>query len=62
MKYSELKKLLRKNGCYKNSEGANHEIWYSPKTKKTFPVGRHNTEDVPKGTFNAILSQSGIKE
>ena len=62
MKYSELKKLLRQSGCYKESEGSNHEIWYSPMTSKTFPVGRHNTEDVPKGTLNAILKQSGMKE
>ena len=30
MRYSELKRLLRKNGCYKTSEGARHEEWYSP--------------------------------
>ena len=41
MKYSELKKLLKKNGCRMEREGANHELWYSPITGKTFPVGRH---------------------
>ena len=62
MKYSELKKMLTQNGCYKESEGSRHESWFSPITNKTFPVGRHNNEDVPKGTVNAILKQSGIKE
>jgi hypothetical protein len=36
MKYSELKKLLKKNGCYLVREGANHEQWFSPKNGKTF--------------------------
>ena len=61
MKYSELKKLLIKNGCLKESEGTNHEIWFSPITGKTFPVGRHDSEDVKKGIYNAILKQAGIK-
>jgi len=61
MKYSELKKILKKNGCYLKSEGANHEIWHSPITGTAFTVGRHNTQDVKKGTLNGILKQSGIK-
>ena len=62
MKYSELKKKLMREGCYKAEEGSRHELWFSPKTNKMFPVGRHNSEDVPKGTLNSILKQSGLKE
>ena len=29
MRTGELKKKLRKAGCYKIREGGNHEIWYS---------------------------------
>jgi len=61
MKYSELKRILKQNDCYKHGEGANHEIWFSPINNRTFPIGRHKSEDVPKGTLNAILKQSGIK-
>jgi predicted RNA binding protein YcfA (HicA-like mRNA interferase family) len=61
MKYSELKKILKHNGCYKESEGSKHEIWFSPITNSLFAVGRHNSEDVPIGTLNAILKKSGIK-
>jgi len=61
MKYSELKKLLRKNGCYKQSEGARHENWFSDETNKIFQVGRHDTQDVKKGTLNRILKDAGIK-
>jgi len=61
MKYSELKKILKQNECYIDSEGGKHELWYSPITGNLFSVGRHNTEDVKKGTLNSILKQAGIK-
>jgi predicted RNA binding protein YcfA (HicA-like mRNA interferase family) len=61
MKCSELKKLLRKYNCRKQSEGARHENWYSPKTNKIFQVGRHDTQDVKTGTLNKILKDAGLK-
>ena len=61
MKFSELKRKLRKYGCYKLSEGANHEEWFSPITSKPFQVGRHDYQDVKKGTYHAILKQAGIE-
>lgn len=61
MTYSELKKQLKKIGCYKHHEGGNHEIWYSPKTGKQFPVGRHKKEDVPQGTLKSIKADSGLE-
>ena len=59
--YSELKRLLKKAGCRKVSEGTNHEFWYSPITQKSFPVGRHNTQEVATGTFKSIMADAGIK-
>ena len=61
MKYSELKRLLKNNGCEFRHEGRRHEIWYSPKTGNEFPVGRHNAQDVAPGTFKAIMKQAGIE-
>lgn len=61
MKYSELKKELRKLGCYLSHEGANHEMWFSPVTGQKFPVSRHNTEDVPTGTLKSIKRAAGLK-
>jgi len=61
MKYSELKKLLRKSGCYKQSEGTRHENWFSPKTNRVFQIGRHTTEDVKKGILSRILKDAGLK-
>jgi predicted RNA binding protein YcfA (HicA-like mRNA interferase family) len=61
MKYSELEQLLRKAGCTIYREGANHTQWYSPITGKIFQVGQHKSEDVKKGTLNAILRDAGLK-
>ncbi len=60
MTYNELKRQLKKKGCYFLRDGANHEIWYSPITGKQFPVGRHNSEEVRRGTLQSILKRSGI--
>ncbi len=61
MTYGELKKLLKKNKCYLEREGSRHEIWYSPITRGYFPVGRHNKEEVKKGTLVTILNAAGLK-
>ena len=61
IKYSELEKMLKKAGCYKYREGANHTVWYSPITGNLFTVGRHRSEDVKTGTLNSILKEAGLK-
>ncbi len=61
MKYSELEKMLKAAGCKVTREGSNHTMWYSPITGQTFPVGRHKTEDVKKGTLKSILTAAGLK-
>ena len=60
MKTSELQKLLKKNGCYIVRHGSNHDIWCSPITCKEFPVPRHPSQDVKKGTFNSIKKDAGF--
>ena len=61
MKYSELTKKLKKNGCLFKEYGTNHDIWYSPVTEKTFVVPRHKTQEVKTGIANAIMKQAGLK-
>ena len=61
IKYSELERELRKNGCYILKEGSNHSIWYSPITDQKFTVPRHKTQDVPKGTLRSILKAAGLE-
>lgn len=61
MKTSELKKLLKKGGCHFLKDGGRHEIWYSPITKRKFAVGRHDSQEVKKGTAEDILKEAGLK-
>jgi len=61
LRYSELKKLLKKNGCSLFREGKSHEIWFSPKTNAYFTVGRHNGEEVATGTLKSIKKDAGLE-
>lgn len=61
MKTSELKKILKKNGCYLRRQGGNHEIWYSPITGKVFAIGRHGSQEIATGTARKILEEAGIQ-
>ncbi|NLI20759.1 MAG: type II toxin-antitoxin system HicA family toxin [Clostridiales bacterium] len=61
MKVSEMKRILRDGKCYKDWEGANHEMWYSPVSKQHFPVPRHNAQELKKGTAERILKEAGLK-
>lgn len=60
MKVSELVKILKKNRCYLKRHGKNHDIWYSEITGKQFPVPRHPSQDIPKGTFENIKEDAGF--
>lgn len=60
MKVSELVRLLETSGCSIYRRGANHDIWFSPITGKTFPVSRHKTEDLKPKTLESIKSKAGI--
>lgn len=61
MKCSELKRLLRKQGCNIVSHGGRHDKWYSPISKCYFQVPRHDSQELKTGTANAILKDAGIK-
>ena len=61
MTYGEIKRQLKKIGCYLVREGKRHELWYSLVTGETFPVGRHNTEEVKNGTEQSIRKAAGLK-
>lgn len=61
MRYSELEKDLKKIKCVIVRQGANHTMWYSPITGKTFPVSRHKTEEIPVGTLRSIKRDAGLE-
>ena len=56
----ELKREFKKAGCYKTSEGKNHEWWYSPITGREFQIGRHDNEEVKPKTEATIRKQAGV--
>lgn len=60
MKSSELKLLLRTNGCFLVRQGTSHEIWESPVTGERFPVPRHDSQEIRTGTLENIKKQAGI--
>jgi len=54
-----VRKVLLDNGCFFVRRGkGDHDIWYSPITKRSFPV-----DGVIKSRHvaNAIMKQSGIE-
>jgi predicted RNA binding protein YcfA (HicA-like mRNA interferase family) len=56
--YRELTQRLRDAGCRFVREGkGSHEIWYSPITRRHFPVP---SNIVIRITANAILKQVGL--
>jgi predicted RNA binding protein YcfA (HicA-like mRNA interferase family) len=61
MKYSELKRFLRKQGCYCYEEGVNHEKWLNLETNGRTVIGRHDTQEVKPGTLKGILKDLKIQ-
>jgi len=61
MKYAEVEKRLKKEGCYFLKNGSNHPIWKSPITGLQFSMSYHRSEEVPFGTLKGISVQSGVK-
>ena len=60
MKVSELKKRLRKGGCYQLSSGKEHDVWFSPITNAKIRIPRHQSKELAIGTLNTILKQAGL--
>ncbi|MBQ3740060.1 MAG: type II toxin-antitoxin system HicA family toxin [Bacteroidales bacterium] len=40
--------------------GKRHDLWFSPITNSVFPIPRHGAKEVPDGTLDDIIKQSGI--
>jgi hypothetical protein len=56
----EVKRILRENNCYKARQGkGDHEIWYSPRTNRHFPV---DSKILSRHTANGVLKQAGLEK
>ena len=50
--------MLGENGCYFERPGkGDHEIWFSPISKRRFPV---DSKIKSRHTANAVLKQAGL--
>ena len=55
---AELKKILSARECYRKRAGkGDHDIWYSPKSGKSFPV---DSKIKSRHTANEVLKQAGF--
>ena len=53
----DVRRILREAGCYLVRQGkGDHEIWYSPVTKTTFPV---DGKIVSRHSANGVLKNAG---
>lgn len=59
MKRSELLKLFSKNNIKFLQHGKRHDLYYSPITRKKFPVPRH-AKEIAEGTLKSILKDAGL--
>ena len=64
MKYREVLRILRDNGfSYKRDGKGKHTIWEGKHSGKTYVVTLSYDQegnDVPKGTLDNIIRQSGL--
>jgi predicted RNA binding protein YcfA (HicA-like mRNA interferase family) len=60
MKFSELYRLLEKDGWVLKKQGAKHARYAKP-GHASIPVGRHPAREVPTGTLKAIQRETGLK-
>jgi predicted RNA binding protein YcfA (HicA-like mRNA interferase family) len=61
MKVKELLKMLEENEWSLSRTRGSHRQYKHPSRPGTVTIAGKPSADVPKGTLNAILKQSGIK-
>ena len=62
MKFSELVRLLEKNGFRLFRERGSVRYYSKTGFGKLIRVDYHGSKEVPKGTCHAILKAAGLKE
>ncbi|KAA2239617.1 type II toxin-antitoxin system HicA family toxin [Chitinophaga agrisoli] len=60
MKFSELYRMLERDGWYVERT-KKHRVYVHPEKTGSIPVGKHVAQEVPKGTLNSILKLAGLK-
>lgn len=61
MKFSELVRLLERNGFELVKEKGSIRYYGKPGLDKLIRIDYHGSKEVPSGTCNAILKAAGLK-
>lgn len=62
MKYKEAVKMLEKNGWYQARQKGSHRAYKHELKPGIVTIAYHRLNDeIPPGTLNSILKQSGLK-
>lgn len=61
MKYSELLRLLKKDGWFEIRQSGSHIIMKHPTKPHIIAVPFHASKEIKKGTLNAILKMAEIE-
>jgi len=62
VKFSELVRLLERNGFYIIKEKGSIRYYWKEGWEKLIRVDYHGSKEVPKGTCETILKAAGIKK
>jgi predicted RNA binding protein YcfA (HicA-like mRNA interferase family) len=62
VKFSELVRLLERDGYRIVKEKGSIRYYRKPGNDKLIRIDYHGSKEVPKGTCHSILKASGIKE
>ncbi|HBB95906.1 MAG TPA: type II toxin-antitoxin system HicA family toxin [Blastocatellia bacterium] len=62
MRFSELVRILEKDGFHLIKEKGSIRYYSKPGNQKLIRVDFHGAKEVPKGTCHAILKAAGIKQ
>jgi len=60
VKYSELLRVLKKDGWYIIRQRGSHVLMQHPKKKGLLSIPYHASKEVKKGLLRSILKQTGI--
>ena len=61
MKYSELMRLLKRNGWYEVRQSGSHVIMQHPQNEQQLTVPNHGSKEIGKGLQQKIMKQAGLK-
>lgn len=61
MTFREIEKIIKSDGWYEDRSNSGSHRQYVHEIKKGKVTIPHHKGDLPKGTVNSILKQSGLK-